>query len=1077
MNGYYAGKTILWMSISLLSYIAAQSTECAQNGDCNVLCSGRICEWLTITAPLYGDLTVECPVGDIKGCDGLRVNGSHMINGTLTYKSSIARCPQSRNIFCPGNGNQCNIECTVGGCGCTTFHTQADSNLHVVSSGANALELTKIHCPLNGECTITTVGDAPSMLSSTMIYAVNGLRDLSLTCNYSTGIAYNCYDTMANPHLACKPDFSVRCNLELISGYDVWECVGHNATALCSDNTTNGYYGSEFMCDQSDKCNNRDLMCDDDGDCAAYCISGKVCTSSHITGPRNGNLLVRCKEDDGCMNTLITAPHSGDMDVECMEGIGFRWSQACASMKVNGTHMNGSLLYKSAVHTGVTTRNIYCPGNGNRCDIECAGTVGGCRYTTFHTQPDTNLHIVSSGADALRTSKVHCPLNGECTFTAVGDAPNMLSGAMIYAVNGLQDVSLTCNYSTGIANCYDIAYPHLACKPDFSVRCNLQLISGYDAWDCVPHSATALCSDNTTNGYYGSEFVCDQSDKCNNNKLRCDNDSDCAVYCYAQGGCQNSPIIGPPNGSLSVLCTSRYSCTNVAITAPFYGDLTVECKGDTKACGNLKVNGSHMITGGLSYKSSVSHSSHKYVYCPLNGNECNIYCILNAGCRVTNFYTAPDSQLHISVSSAGSNAMIHSTMYCPPTLSGCSLHTDSTGIATFAGDLSEISLSCNHSWIPNNDCFDASRVELLCAPPSNVSCSIGPRIPAPSGCINETSYSVCDPPTLDPTEFPSFDPSTAPTQSNPSKQPSSYEVSIEIIACDDQDGDDNTCHVSPDLVSELIATIESSVGSSEVVDHEIVDNELVVILRSDQELDSDVISAHIEAQIKENTLLKDEFGDAEVQRKDDDHDSDDDSDEALQTNISLDFGSMIVLGAIGGLLIFICLVLLYCCCCRKRKQEMQQTEERIQSACEGDTGPGTVPPIHTDGVLLPPPVPHDAVYVYNTPDGAEDDERGEEVEDESEEDLYEDGVQKHVTYGEKATRGGVEQEQAIEVNDESSEGQSAEDLYDNDLHRDEETAGGERGCGKCHKVLPVAEGKVTDGGVFYCYKCNLVRLD
>eukprot|EP01083_Nonionella_stella_P309169 1093863_1 len=549
----------------------------------------------------------------------------------------------------------------------------------------------------------------------------------------------------------------------------VTPCTGQNITGP----TTNG--SLTVRCSARQSCEFAIITGPYNGNLTVECITREACQDSHIIGPTNGNLFVQCDGEFSCANAVITASFHGDSFVECAGTM----EDACSGLKVDGTYIaSGSLNYKSMISDG--KRFVYCPGNGNECNIECGGSQGGCANTNIYTpHNDSKLYIVASGANAMLHSKIYCPSNGECSIHAIGDATGMFSNSKIYSQNGLRDISLVCNYSSNVtSNCYGVN-PQLICKHNYGVRCNLEMISGYDEWECVNHNNTDLCSDTTVDGYYGNQFVCDEGDdydmngECSHIDFWCDEDTDCALECDNARSCYQSRVIGPTNGNVFVMCRNDdESCSNLVVTAPYYGDLTVECEG---VCAEIKVNGTHVVNGSLSYKSMVSEPSsvqHNYeIYCPGNGNACIVECVGFDGrvpCLYHTIYAQTDSQLHLTASGfSGTDAMIHSILHCPSTDGGCSIYVENTGDVTLSGGLADFSIVCDHPWSADM-CHDTSHLELLCVPAYNVSCVIEPRTGTnSSGCINETFYSVCDPPTFNPTANPSTTPTFNPT-TNPS---------------------------------------------------------------------------------------------------------------------------------------------------------------------------------------------------------------------------------------------------------------------------------------------------------------------
>eukprot|EP01083_Nonionella_stella_P307420 1080366_1 len=122
-------------------------------------------------------------------------------------------------------------------CQSAIIRTESDSQLFITAEGVNTLQNSAIYCPagvipyINGECSITIAG-AGGALSSTKIYAVNGLNNLSLICNYTLNVS-DCYDDSLRPQLFCLPDFSASCDLTLQSGFDAWECQDGSHVDMC----------------------------------------------------------------------------------------------------------------------------------------------------------------------------------------------------------------------------------------------------------------------------------------------------------------------------------------------------------------------------------------------------------------------------------------------------------------------------------------------------------------------------------------------------------------------------------------------------------------------------------------------------------------------------------------------------------------------------------------------------------------------------------------------------------------------------------------------------------------------------
>eukprot|EP01083_Nonionella_stella_P242236 845131_1 len=209
---------------------------------------------------MYGNLDIIA-----SWLQSLRVdllNASHMVNGTFFVKSyNGASDGHPSQIYCPGNGINCTVECGRDGCSHWRFHTQPDTHLHVTAYENDAMEGAHVHCPTgNGTCSIHAhTGSGDIMLDHLIIYSVNGLDDTSLilTCDGS------CYHSFAPPRIACSSDYGVVIQTGLVSGYDNWQYIAQNRTDLCDDSTTNGYYGNTFYCefDYDHECVHDMIMC------------------------------------------------------------------------------------------------------------------------------------------------------------------------------------------------------------------------------------------------------------------------------------------------------------------------------------------------------------------------------------------------------------------------------------------------------------------------------------------------------------------------------------------------------------------------------------------------------------------------------------------------------------------------------------------------------------------------------------------------------------------------------------------------------------------------------------------------
>eukprot|EP01083_Nonionella_stella_P048228 129084_1 len=475
------------------------------------------------------------------------LDAQSMINGTLSLHS-VSGFGEWSYVWCPGNDTECIISCessdSHGGCKFAKIYTRPDTKLFITAVGTNALKSMTVYCPSGkGTCSIKASGDNYDMLSDLGIYSVNGLNDVALSCNASDS-SY-CYSVLDPVTIACSSDYGVRGYIALQSGsIDDWHGADANLTSLCNDDTTNGYYGSVFRCTK-DECNTN-VFCNDDQDCSVICeiymscryaqiyapsnanlvvecTNGATCMSADIYGASIGNMIVHCNTNSGgaCQSANIHGPINGNLtvvlegpnriwigidcpiygrcDIECFRKV-CSWLQLDARSMINGVLTLHS-VWDSVSHSvwdSVHDATVWCPGNDNECIISCES--GGCQSATINTEADSKLFITAEGTNTLKNTNIYCPsgdisyINGKCSITVASDTYGALSNTYIYAVNGFNNLSLTCNYSSNVTNCYDESLrPRLFCLPDFSVSCDLTLQSEFDVWECQSGSHALMC--------------------------------------------------------------------------------------------------------------------------------------------------------------------------------------------------------------------------------------------------------------------------------------------------------------------------------------------------------------------------------------------------------------------------------------------------------------------------------------------------------------------------------------------------------------------------------------------------------
>ena len=170
----------------------------------------------------------------------------------------------------------------------------------------------------------------------------------------------------------------------------------------------------------------------------------------------------------------------------------------------------GNLLVngkKGTAHLQYTT--IYCPHNGE-CEIKCASqsaSYQACRRLEVHSQPTTtSLSIISvkSGNGILGYMTVYCPPSNGITPRCIiqsnyGYYADQLEYTNIYAIEGLNDVSITCSRGGHPIStlCYDVNVenPTIHCTEDYSQNCLLELSpSSNTNWNCKAGGNT-ICND------------------------------------------------------------------------------------------------------------------------------------------------------------------------------------------------------------------------------------------------------------------------------------------------------------------------------------------------------------------------------------------------------------------------------------------------------------------------------------------------------------------------------------------------------------------------------------------------------
>ena len=143
---------------------------------------------------------------------------------------------------------------------------------------------------------------------------------------------------------------------------------------------------------------------------------------------------------------------------------------------------------------------VRCPQNGD-CNVTCYGEYS---CTSLHVLgalgPNNNLYLTGFGEGVLQYSVVYCPLNDpgdvNCFITVSGNIGDeyMMDEMQIVAVNAFADVEITCNWNDAPENdCYwtvgGIYYPQMVCGTYYNNTCDMELVSGYDEFECRDNSS------------------------------------------------------------------------------------------------------------------------------------------------------------------------------------------------------------------------------------------------------------------------------------------------------------------------------------------------------------------------------------------------------------------------------------------------------------------------------------------------------------------------------------------------------------------------------------------------------------
>eukprot|EP01084_Bolivina_argentea_P115811 205879_1 len=244
---------------------------------------------------------------------------------------------------------------------------------------------------------------------------------------------------------------------------------------VCIINSVAGQ-ASNFNCDSSNLCKSETYTCSPNANCYISCIGGTVCQASTFNCPPN-------------YDCYVTAAGPGD--------------DAMERAIVNGGD-NGNIIFESGGNAGYSAwdTEIYCPLNGF-CNLT-ATTGGSSPYwgTKVHAEDATQLNIYTNVPWGVGNTYIYCPLSSSLPNNCnvyVENGNYMLGISEIFVPRSYIDISITCKYlSNPISDCYksgDEPTMHCGSAPGYSSTCEMQLISGYDGWECM--TTSGICDDFT----------------------------------------------------------------------------------------------------------------------------------------------------------------------------------------------------------------------------------------------------------------------------------------------------------------------------------------------------------------------------------------------------------------------------------------------------------------------------------------------------------------------------------------------------------------------------------------------------
>eukprot|EP01084_Bolivina_argentea_P259403 437685_1 len=297
-------------------------------------------------------------------------------------------------------------------------------------------------------------------------------------------LPYKCTHTLYFLYLFCASLWIISSVGETLYPTDivngVLQCTSHETCAI--DCTVGDW-----------PCSDIDMICMDGYDCTVTCSNG-ACLRSTIQCPNGGrcDVIGNCPSSSTgtCLNSCqIYCPPS---DHACNVNV---VGAVVTPLRLYGG--GGDLSFSGSPVNTNERSTIDCPTNKN-CAVHCASTAHKSGLTSCNAliiNATTSARLDLTGVSIIG-GDVHCPRSdvrgneGICNIE-MSDAGG-LTGTLIHAVEGYNDINLACADST---QCYNAANPpRISCTASDDATCLLTATNAaYTEWKCVNESS--VCHD------------------------------------------------------------------------------------------------------------------------------------------------------------------------------------------------------------------------------------------------------------------------------------------------------------------------------------------------------------------------------------------------------------------------------------------------------------------------------------------------------------------------------------------------------------------------------------------------------